>query len=377
MKDNKLMDKALILGVGNAQVDAIHYLKSRDWYVIGCSYKNEGPGLSLVNQFSLTNIIDVEAVETLAKKEKVKFIYSVGSDIAMPVIVKASNNLGLPSFLSVDQTEKLVNKGKLREALEKSSISQIAFRRIKGLSDIRGWRTYPAILKPVDSQGSRGVFFIEKIDDLYQHYEEALHYSWSKTAIIEEFLDGPETEAIVIVKNQKLIFSIISDRLTVPEYQTGIPKGHRIPSLLSNKEERKITNDLIKRTIQSLDIDNGPLYFQFKLTHDGPKILEIGPRLDGGHIWLLIKHYCNVDVLDMTFRLLMSDEIPIIKPQPKFKFAQLDFTLQPPGEKFDSSLVKLPKDFLVYQSYYSDGQIVSRVNGILEKTGYCIWGKPD
>ena len=41
------LKKAIVLGVGNAQVDLIRYLKSAGWWVIGCSYRHEGRGLDI------------------------------------------------------------------------------------------------------------------------------------------------------------------------------------------------------------------------------------------------------------------------------------------------------------------------------------------
>lgn len=69
------MRKALILGTGAAQVDAIRYLRNAGWWVIGCSYLREGPGLSLVHEFRQINITDVPALEELARDEGVELIY--------------------------------------------------------------------------------------------------------------------------------------------------------------------------------------------------------------------------------------------------------------------------------------------------------------
>ena len=76
------MKKAIVLGVGNAQVDLIRYLKSAGWWVIGCSYRHEGRGLEYIDQFALLNITDVDGIEQLAQSEKVDLIYSIGSNSA-------------------------------------------------------------------------------------------------------------------------------------------------------------------------------------------------------------------------------------------------------------------------------------------------------
>ncbi|WPL17710.1 hypothetical protein Thiowin_02749 [Thiorhodovibrio winogradskyi] len=63
--------KALILGTGSAQVDAIRYLKDAGWWVIGCSYRPEGPGLELVDQFELSDITDINRLESIGRHHHV------------------------------------------------------------------------------------------------------------------------------------------------------------------------------------------------------------------------------------------------------------------------------------------------------------------
>jgi len=286
----------------------------------------------------------------------------------MPFINEDSNKLGLPLFLSVVQKNQPINKGSLKATLQQFLVSPMIIKNLDELADIDGWSTFPAIIKLIDSQGVRGEFFAEYIERIHHHLEEALHFSRSKFAIIEDYLDGLETTALVLVERGKIILRIISDRLTVEEYHTGIRKGYRTPSHSSSSDDIEKTNILTSQVIKLLDIKSGPLYFRLKLTSNGPKILEIGHRLDGGHIWQLIKLYCGVDIFEITSPLLMNEDLPSIDPQPKFRYGQLDFSLQPPGEEFDSDRVELPKEILTYQPYFNKGVIVSPTIDILEKT---------
>ena len=92
--------KVLILGVGNAQVDAIKYLKSAGHKVVGISYREEGAGVSLVDEFALIDIVDKEAVLNFTKGKKFDLVYSIGSDVAMPTVSFVSDALGLPCFFT-------------------------------------------------------------------------------------------------------------------------------------------------------------------------------------------------------------------------------------------------------------------------------------
>lgn len=372
MLQNNNPKRAIILGVGNAQVDAIKYLQSEGWFVIGCSYRNEGPGAPLVDQFELINITDHTAIRSLAEKENVQFVYSIGSDFAMPTIVKVSQSLGLPSFLTLDQANHLNDKSSLRNFLFQNQLNPVKFFTAKSLDQALLWDSYPVIIKPIDSQGQRGVFTVQSRGDLAQWFDKAMRFSPSKTVIIEEYLDGPEISANLFLHKGQIIHNFISDRFAVENVPGGIPQSHRLPSKFCFGDALIQTNALIQKCVELIGIKNGPMYFQLKLTSMGPRIIEITPRLDGCHIWQLIKYCWNVNLLALTFRLLLNQPLDNDEPLILQKSAQLVFSHTPPGEPYTTIGKVLPTQIIHHVAYYQEGERVNAINGILEKTGYMI-----
>jgi len=364
--------KAIILGVGHAQVDAIKYLQSNGWFVIGCSYRNEGPGVLLVDQFELINITDSHAVRTLAKKENAQFVYSIGSDIAMPTIVKVSQSLGLPSFLTPEQADLLHNKSHIREYLAQNQLSTVKYLTAKSKQQACCWDSYPAIIKPVDSQGQRGVFIVKSKDDLGKLFDKASGFSQSKSIIIEEYLDGPEISVNLLLINGKIIYTFITDRFAVDYVQGGIPQSHHLPSKSCVGDALIETNALIEKCLKIIGIKDGPMYFQIKLTAKGPRIIEIAPRLDGCHLWQLIKYCYDVDLLALTFRALLDQPLDTFEPLILQRSAHLIFSHTPPGEPYTTTGIVLPEQVIHLVTYYQEGDRVKPINGILEKTGYMI-----
>ena len=70
--------KILILGAGNAQIDAIEYCKAQGYEVTGCSYTNTDHGIPLLDHFRQVNICDIDGVVQLARESEVDLIYSIG-----------------------------------------------------------------------------------------------------------------------------------------------------------------------------------------------------------------------------------------------------------------------------------------------------------
>lgn len=366
------MKKAIVLGVGNAQVDLIRYLKAEGWWVIGCSYRHEGRGLEYVDQFELLNITDVDGIECLGRSEKVDLVYSVGSDLAMPTAAKVASRLGLPSLVLAETAELLQNKLHLRGFLAERAISPIRHKRVCEQGDLGDWTIFPAIIKPVDNQGQRGVFLAESLAEARAGLANSLQFSRSRTLIIEEFLEGPEVSVNTFVVNGETVFNEVSDRLVVEGYAGGIPRGHIYPSVRCPETTRLETRELTVLCNHALGIENGPVYYQAILTRNGPRIVEATPRLDGCHMWRLIKTTGGVDLLEASVQRLLGVAPPSMQVTPQIEPHYLGFYYLPPGREFHRADHTPSPGAGYLEYYYSDGEAIRPINGYLEKVGYYI-----
>ena len=365
--------RILILGAGNAQIDAIEYCKAHGYEVVGCSYTTVDCGIPHLDIFEQVDIKSLEGVKALATKYGVSAIYSVGSDLAMPVVMKASEELGLPHFITAEAAEICHSKGRMRETLGADFEGNASFMVCGTLEEALQYTDFPAMMKPVDSQGQRGCFKVESPEDIKERFEASLDYSFEGKVIIEQFIDGPEVSVNAYMQDGRMKFALVSDRYAFDDLPGGIIKEHRVPSSFADKEAQAKTMDLAARAASKIGINNGPCYFQIKLM-DGrdPVLIEVTPRLDGCHMWNLIKHYCGADLLDACFRHLLEGEevldeeyrmpseeysLAFMSKEPNTRFAKADF---------DTS----GAEHVCY--YYSDGDRVLKINGYIEKCGYVI-----
>ncbi len=369
-----MKERILILGAGNAQIDAIEYCKNHGYEVVGCSYTTVDSGIPHLDYFEQVDIKSIEGVTGLAKKYGVSAVYSVGSDIAMPTAMKVSEILGLPHFISYETAETCHSKGKMRETLGPDFRGNASYIVCSTLEEALEYDAFPGMMKPVDSQGQRGCFKVESSEDIRAHFDASIDYSFEGKVIIEEFIDGPEVSVNAYMQDGELRFAIVSDRYAFDEYPGGIIKKHIIPSSFADKEAQEKTIDLAKRVASKIGVENGPFYCQIKLKNGTePVILEITPRLDGCHMWNLIKHYCGADLLDACFRHLLEGEAVLTDnyemPDEEYclEFMSKESNATFKGSDFDTSKA----EFVC--SYYKDGDRVLKVNGYIEKCGYMIY----
>ena len=366
--------RILILGAGNAQIDAIEYCKSHGYEVVGCSYTTVDSGIPHLDYFEQIDIKSIEGVTELAEKYGVSAVYSVGSDIAMPTAMKVSEILGLPHFISYETAETCHSKGKMRETLGPDFSGNASYILCSTLEEALEYDAFPGMMKPVDSQGQRGCFKVESAEDIRAHFDASIDYSFEGKVIVEEFIDGPEVSVNAYMQDGELRFAIVSDRYAFDEYPGGIIKKHIIPSSFADKEAQEKTIDLAKRVASKIGVENGPFYCQIKLKNGTePVILEITPRLDGCHMSNLIKHYCGADLLDACFRHLLAGEAVLTDnyemPDEEYclEFMSKESNATFKGSDFDTSKA----EFVC--SYYRDGDRVLKVNGYIEKCGYMIY----
>ncbi len=370
-------DKILILGTSNPQLDAIEYCKERGLEVHACGHKRIGRGVEAADKFSLIDIKDKNEVLRYCEENGIDYVHSVGSELALPAVNYVSKKLGLPYFLEPEDTDVANDKTIWRERLGRDFLANIEYGGIKDKEDLLEWSTFPAIMKPADGQGQRGVRSVEDLEEARSYFDEVISYSSTDKIIIEELVDGPELSVNAFVLEGDIVFCQDSDRISFDEYPGGIIKEHHIPSKFSARDE-KLENTIRSMTQEAVDrlsIENGPVYIQLKLDQDkNPKIIEFTPRLDGCHIWRLIRYYSEADILDATFSLLFRKRERVkksLKEINKGEKYKLIFLTEKPNETLNKEKYDL-SDSLFVDWYYDQGDKVREINGFVERVGYKI-----
>lgn len=362
--------KALILGTNAGQADMIGYLKQNGWEVHACGYRREGPGCDLADKFHLVDTLDIEAVKKLTTDIQPDIIYSVSSDSAIKTVTKVAETLSLPHFLNSEIIDLFDHKEKLRLFLNDNEISKVGFMTLTDLSELNRWTIFPCVVKPSDSQGQRGVRLVEQKEDLEDAVKNAIEKSATRTVIIEEYLQGIEFSTNIIVQNYEIIVNEFTERFIHGKSYFGLPKGHGIPVRNIGQAEIATAAKMVEKMIQKLNIRDAVLYVQMVATEKGPKIIEVAPRLDGCHIWRLIKIARGYDLRQYAIDCLLGNKI-------NHSFMDhgsysLYFYQKPTGTLFEQKEFEVSLDVDYKEYRYQEGETIKPLNGKLEVVGYYI-----
>jgi biotin carboxylase len=307
------MKKILILGAGPFQVPAIKKAKEVGIFTIVCSNNHNDPGMVLADEAYSISTLDKEKVLRVSIKNNINGIMTIASDISVPTVAYVAEKLNLPG-IKYDTAIKVTNKSLFREFLKLNKVPTPDFCVTNDENEaVEFYKklSKPAIMKPVFASGSRGVTFINSVDNIKDNFYRCIGSSFGdKSIIIEEFYEGTEVGGEAIIYNKEIAFFQITNKYLNSFY---VPTGHSLPSKLNLKHQTEI-KDLIKSVINILNIESSPINFDIMLTKDGPRIIEMACRLGGNCLPILMKFSTGIDTIKANISIAIGENPNINKP---------------------------------------------------------------
>lgn len=190
------MKKVMILGAGRGQIPLMNFCHKYGAYVIAVSPKGNYPGFKVCDEFFYEDIKNKEAILTKAQSLSIDAIITDQLDQSVPSVAYVAEKMGLPG-ISYNVALKFSDKFNMRSAAKEIGINVPESCLIKRVEDAidaikKQHLKFPLIMKPVDGSASNGVFKVDSVDEIAKHLDNTLKFSKSRTAILEQFIDGNE-----------------------------------------------------------------------------------------------------------------------------------------------------------------------------------------
>lgn len=303
--------KLMILGASNAQCNAIQKAKDKGIRVLASDYNTHAPGKDIADELGLASTFDVEESFNLAKERQVDGVMTTGTDQPVYVVSSISEKMGLPHFIDSKVAYTVTNKIAMKQKFMKCNLPTVDFVFIKeGFkdSDLVNLKP-PYVLKPVDSQGQRGIYKLNTLDEVRRYLPKTLSYSREEVALLESYYPNDEITVSGWVRQGKTHVLTITDRITFKDsLHIGICSSHEFPSK-HYKEYGEEIIELTESIVQAFDIQEGPIYFQLFVGSQGIKINEIACRIGGAYEDEFIPYITGVDILDMVINYSLGETV--------------------------------------------------------------------
>ncbi len=314
------MSSILFVGAGRHQRRAIVQARERRLRVVAVDRNAEAPGLRLADVPEVVDFADVDAVEEVARRHGVDGALTISADRAVPVVAAVTERLGLPS-IGTDVAHRMTHKLAMRRTLAEEGIPQPAYAAVRNLAEGRSAIEsvgLPAVLKPVDSGGQRGVFRIDAPGDLESHLHSALAESPAREAILERFVEGTEMNGIVVARAGESRLVTLSDRLRPPGIGFGVGWIHVYPATI-HSDQLALAERTAERSVAALGLRDGIAFPQLIASTDGRvSVVEVAARIPGGQMADLVRHAVGVDLVELAFRFALGEEVPDDLALPRF-----------------------------------------------------------
>ncbi len=292
--------KLMILGAGFNQCHAINKIKEMGYIAVAADNREDSPGKKLAAISCLASTFSYEESLACAKKEAVDGIYTTGTDQPVYIAARVAKTLHLPSNLGVEEALLVTNKLQMKRRLAQCNLPAVSYQVVNQNTQPQDCDVaFPAVLKPVDSQGQRGIFYLESREQLPTLIGESLRYSRQKDALLETYYHSDEICVSAWVHKSESKVLSVTDRVRFSDKShLGICQAHEYPSRHLSVLEPELTR-LTQEVAWGFGLREGPLYVQFLWGEQGLKINELAARIGGAYEDVYLERCMNLDLASM------------------------------------------------------------------------------
>ncbi len=202
------MEKVFVIAGGEWQKPLVRRVRELGYETINSNLYPDSPAFQYADHSEITDVKDLERNLAIGRKYHVDAVLTDESDIAVPTVAYVSETLELPG-IGREMASLFTNKYKMchfamthglkvpEHACCRSGQEAAAF--VKDLFEKKICEK--AIMKPLDSQSSRGVYILKRPEDAEMFYELSASYSSDRSSVIvERYIEGTEftVDGIVI-----------------------------------------------------------------------------------------------------------------------------------------------------------------------------------
>lgn len=278
------MSKIMVIAGGDWQIELIKQAKRMGHYVICSNLYEDSPAFPFADACEVANVLDKERNLEIAKKYMPDAVISDQSDIAVPTVAYLNEKLGL-NGIGMEMANLFTDKSRQREFCKAHGIPIPDFKLCETPDDAAEMleKYGKIIIKPIDSQSSRGVFTVETKEQLVEKCADTISWSNRKKAFLaEEYIDGDEFTIDGLVINGRHYPLCISVKEMYPQNR-NISRMQSY-SYLSDRHDYNLLRATNKNLIETAGLSMGLTHSEYKAHNGRFYLIEAGARGGGSNL---------------------------------------------------------------------------------------------
>lgn len=194
----------MVIAGSRWQIPILKKIRAKGYRSVVVNLYQDSPAFAYADFSEVADILDRNLCLNIARKYDIDAVLSEECDIAMPTVAYIAESLSLPS-IGMKNAELYTNKSQMRLFSELNGLPSPPSKKCSSIEEAKSFyhdMGGTMIMKPLDSNSSRGVYTISSIASLVDSFEKSLSFSkQEKQVILERYIRGCEFTVDGIVIN--------------------------------------------------------------------------------------------------------------------------------------------------------------------------------
>jgi biotin carboxylase len=327
------MKTVLFVGAGRNQRRAIARVRELGVRVVAVDKNEDAPGFAEADAHEAVDFADAEAVATVGRAHGVDGVMTLAADRAVPIVARVAELLDLPGIGS-EAAHLATNKIAMRRAFAEQGVPQPRYAAVRDYASAKAACEtigFPAVLKPADSAGQRGLYLVHDMDDLARNLPVTLAASPTQEAVLEQFHEGREVNTLLVARADDVKLITASDRIRPDGVGFGVALAHLYPSTLFGDALAEVERVALA-AVHAIGLRNGIAYPQLLVSEGNEaRVVEIAARIPGGQMVEVPRYGVGIDLVEVAVKQALGEPVPDELVTPRFQqpFAIRFLTAEP------------------------------------------------
>ncbi len=313
MKSDKELKgkKLLILAGADVHVKVVNAAKELGVYTIVTDYLSpqESPAKLIADEFWMLDIKDTDGIVEKCRKESVDGVLAFCIDPAQIPYQQICEKLDVPCYGTKEQFKILTNKRFFKQYCLKHGVDVIPEYSINDAYE--GKITFPVLIKPTDSRGSRGQTVCYSQDEIENAILVARKESKDNGVIIEHYMLGKQdmSFAYIVINSEPYLLKIgdrilgkVEDNLERQQIATILPSRHIV-------QYRRDIEPKVIEMIKSLGITFGAVFLQGFWNNNRVYMYDPGLRFPGSDFDVVMKMATGFDNMKSFVHFALTGDV--------------------------------------------------------------------
>ena len=274
----------MIIGAGDFQLPLVEKAAEKYDVILVAPSVDERFDKLILRKY-LYDVRDKETILEIAEKEGIAGVVTDQTDIPVRTVAYVAENIGL-NGIGYEVSRVFTDKNLMREKLKASGLPYLPYLTASSYEEALKFfeeLNSDVIVKPLDTQGSRGVFRVSNADELKKAFESSKSFSSNNTALIEKYVVGDEIVIEGVTVDGKTVAQICGDTIYFDDKSTFSAKKRVFPSRRSDAIVNKAL-ELNKSIVEAFGLNNGITHGEYIIDGDYVYLIEIAAR--GGGVFI-------------------------------------------------------------------------------------------